>query len=376
MMSLFNIKSCRHENLIYLAVWGLLFGAPLLTEYVRATYNSDFRFDWTEVFIVWRRLAVYFVLFIFHNILLATLIFHKRRIILYFSSVIILLSIFITWQYYHKPPKMAKRPPMEQNVLLPLESLHMRPNVGRPPMPPPHPVDPHVLDIVVLMLIFGANFGIKVYFRSRSDRQRLAELEKQDVERQLEYLRCQINPHFFMNTLNNIHALVDIDPDQAKWAICNFSKMMRFVLYEGNRSGVLLAYELDFVRHYVELMQLRYTNKVHIDVELPDEVPNLLIPPMILITFIENAFKHGISYQHDSFVDVKVVVKDEWLQFVCRNSKNDTSIEKRGLGLVNVNKRLNLLYDNRYTLNIKDDNDIYIVELIIPLKNENPLSCN
>jgi len=224
------------------------------------------------------------------------------------------------------------------------------------------------LAIIVLLLMFGANLGIKGFFRSREDRKRLAALEKQNLEQQLEYLRYQINPHFFMNTLNNIHALVDIDPEKAKDTILELSKMMRFVLYEGNKQGVPLSSEFNFIRHYITLMQLRYTDRVRITVDLPQEVPDRQIPPLILITFIENAFKHGISYQNESFIEISGVVEDETLRFSCRNSKAEKPIEEKGgVGLDNVRKRLNLIYDKQYMLKIKSEPDIYTVELNIPL---------
>jgi LytS/YehU family sensor histidine kinase len=114
-------------------------------------------------------------------------------------------------------------------------------------------------------------------------------------------------------------------------------------------------------------MQLRYTDKVRIDLDLPGEVPDRQIPPLILVTFIENAFKHGVSYQRDSFVEVKASVAHNELQFSCRNSKADKpNEEKGGVGLANVRKRLNLLYGSNYALRINNAED-YSVELNIPL---------
>ena len=221
------------------------------------------------------------------------------------------------------------------------------------------------------------NLGIKLYFRTRNDHKKLMALEKENLEQQLEYLRYQINPHFFMNTLNNIHALVDIDPEKAKDTILELSKMMRFVLYEGDKKGVPLSREFDFIRHYIHLMKLRYTDKVRITVNLPQEVPDRQIPPLMLITFIENAFKHGISYQHDSFIDILIDITHpspltSHLYFSCCNSKANgqqptANSQQGGVGLQNVKQRLNLLYDNNYTLNIQDEADVYNVELTIPL---------
>lgn len=238
---------------------------------------------------------------------------------------------------------------------------------------PPIVGERDILSIIVLLLMFGANLGTKLYFRTRSDQRKLQELEKQNLEQQLEYLKYQINPHFFMNTLNNIHALVDIEPTKAQDTILELSKMMRFVLYEGDKSGVPLNRELEFIRTYITLMQLRYTDKVKITLDLPTEVPDKTMPPLMLVSFIENAFKHGVSYQHDSFIEIKVSIDEPLpevthLHFSCRNSKAEhPNQEKGGVGLVNVKKRLDLLYDKNYTLNIKDEADIYTVELIIPL---------
>ena len=391
------MKQSRQENLIYLAVWGLLFAAPLLSLYVRTVNDVSLAFDWTEVFIVWRRLLPFLLLFLVHNFLLAPLLVHKHKRIAYFAIVAAILAAFTVYQCNsrpgrpNKPEKGSHRPPMErvEHHHPPFDEPPMTFEGERPPLPdeappvqdkrplhkrhqadapPPIVGERDILAVVVLILMFGANIGIKGYYRSREDRKRLTELEHENLEQQLEYLRYQINPHFFMNTLNNIHALVDIDPEKAKSTILELAKLMRYVLYEGNKRSVLLYYELDFIRQYVTLMQLRYTDKVRITLDIPHNVPDRQISPLILITFIENAFKHGISYQHESFIEVAVAVGADRLRFNCRNSKAEQpNQEKGGVGLDNVRKRLNLLYDHNYTLKIQDETDIYNVELEIPL---------
>ena len=386
------MKQSRQENLVYLVVWGLLFATPLLSLYVRTISDSDATFNWTEVFLVWRRFAVYLVLFLIHNFLLAPLLVHQRRRVVYVAVVVLVIAAFMVYQYNSRPAfrPMGFKPPMEQ------ADRHQQPHFNEPsrtfdderlpfdgPLPqnrqmrqmrhhdgpPPIVGERDILAIIVLILMFGANLGIKSYFRSRDDRKRLEKLERENLAQQLEYLRYQINPHFFMNTLNNIHALVDINPEQAKDTILELSKMMRFVLYEGNKQGVPLSRELDFIRHYVALMQLRYTNKVKITLDLPQSTSDRQIPPLILITFIENAFKHGISYQHPSFIEVSVSEHDDAMHFTCRNSKGEKpNEEKGGVGLANIRKRLNLLYGRDYALRIKNDADSYSVELSLPLK--------
>ena len=365
------MKPLRQENIIYLVVWGLLFAAPLLSLYVRTLNDANLAFDWAEVFLVWRKFAVYLLLFLVHNFLLAPQLIHKHKRWTYFSIVAVLVGAFAIYQCSIRPEKPSVRPPYEMRK----HDFPAPPDRPKPPhklrptdAPPPIVGERDILAVVVLLLMFGANLGIKGYYRSRDDRRRLAELEKQTLEQQLEYLRYQINPHFFMNTLNNIHALIDIDPQKAQETIVELSKMMRFVLYEGDKRGVPLTKEMDFIRTYVKLMQLRYTDKVRIALHLPSEVPDRSIAPLLLISFVENAFKHGVSYQQESFIEVTVAVNDGKLQFSCRNSKAASpNEEKGGVGLANVRKRLDLLYQSNYTLSIHDDADVYTVELIIPL---------
>ena len=370
-MNCFKQQS-RQENLIYLVMWGVLFATPILSMYVRTLADGHAEFHWNEVFFVWGKFALFLTLFLVHNFLLAPLLVYQHRRTIYFSVMAVIVAAFIVFQCTTKPdlPRPEMRPDMPHQ-----EMRHNPSPIAHHPSPithhhrPPIFIGEHdIVAVVILILMFGMNIGIKGFFRSRKDHQRLIRLEKENLEQQLEYLKYQINPHFFMNTLNNIHALVDIDPEKAKDTIVELSKMMRFILYEGDKHGVPLSREFDFIRNYLTLMGLRYTDKVSITVDLPAEVPDKTIPPLMLISFIENAFKHGISYQHPSFIDIRASVDSHRLHFQCRNSKAELSNqEKGGVGLQNVKKRLNLLYDNNYTLHINDAPDVYSVELTIPI---------
>ena len=392
----------RHENLIYLVMWGVLFAAPLVSHYVgsvsdeSSTLHEQTALITGDVMRVWRKLIVYLVLFLIHNFLLAPLIIYAHKRVAYFSLVAVLVAGFTVIQCSGNPQRPRHRdfmhPRMEQEALAPEwnhgEDMGHRPPFDHSPMEgeermselfkhgphdfrqgtPPIFREHDVMAVVVLILMFGANLGLKGYFRSRNDQKRLAQLEKQNLEQQLEYLRYQINPHFFMNTLNNIHALVDIDPAKAQETIVELSKMMRFVLYEGDKHGVPLSREFEFIRTYIKLMQLRFTDKVRITVDLPAEVPDKTVPPLMLISFIENAFKHGVSYKKASFIEIKVEVEGDSLHFSCRNTKAEKpNEEKGGVGLANVRKRLNLLFDHNYTLRISDGVEVYDVDLVIPL---------
>ena len=243
---------------------------------------------------------------------------------------------------------------------------------GRFPKPTPFPYPPFVLryliHFIIAFLMVGFNIAIKLFFKSFRDEEMLKELEHQRLQSELEYLKYQINPHFFMNTLNNIHALVDIDTGKAKSTIVELSKLMRYVLYEASNRTILLSREIQFLDNYIALMKLRYTGRVRIECCMPDEVPEVQIPPLLFISFVENAFKHGVSYQEESFIRVFMSVEDGRLAFRCSNSNHGRSVEQHhGIGLENIRKRLRLLFGQDYTLSINERDDSFNVLLIIPL---------
>jgi putative regulator of cell autolysis len=189
----------------------------------------------------------------------------------------------------------------------------------------------------------------------------------------MDYLKYQINPHFFMNTLNNIHALIDIDTESAKNAVIELSKMMRYVLYESGREIISLNRDIQFLKNYIELMRIRYTDAVNISVESPGNLPEQLsIPPLLLIVFVENAFKHGVSYNHPSFIRLKIEYADGQVTSTLTNSRHAAQSSKHpaGIGLENVRKRLELIYGAKnYSLEIREEEKTYTVKLVIPTLN-------
>ena len=385
-------KDELRENLIYLGLWALLFLSPILITYMRLTTDSHLTFQWDEVFFVWRKFLVFFVIFLIHNFFVAPLLVYRKKRMLYFGGVLCLLVLFQTYQCAHRPDDFADgkqtelvgrppqfdgdRPPMPPKSMQKGDEgrgahhpplMHKSPH-ERGPMPPAFLGEHDVIAFIVIFLMLGMNVGIKLYFKMSKDSEMLDELKSKSLEQQLEYLKYQINPHFFMNTLNNIHALVDIDPEKAKSTILELSKLMRYVLYEGANDTVPLQHEVAFLNNYITLMKIRYTDKVKIDVDVPADMPDKNVPPLLFITFVENAFKHGVSYQRESFIQVVITIDDEHVKFVCRNRKIDEAEEQHGgVGLANVRQRLQLIYGSSHTLNITEEDDIYSVELTIPL---------
>lgn len=358
----------------YLTVWVAVFLTPLVAYYVETAQQGK-SFGWHFVLEAWTNFLPFFVLFWLHDILLAPLLIQKGKIKRYAVYVLITVAVFIMVRCATRI-NPAPAPPDDYLPRHPTEKIEpIRP--PRPDERPPHnhhkkpnePLNPAMfISLAVAVMMCGLNNAVKLYFKARKDETTLSELERQSLQKELEYLRYQINPHFFMNTLNNIHALVDIDPNRAKQTVIELSKLMRYVLYEGAMKTVPVSHEIDFVRNYLALMKLRYTDKVDITATFPEALPDLKIAPLLLITFVENAFKHGISYRKASFIDISVKTEGQRLMFSCINSVAPRiGSQPGGVGLTNVKKRLGLIYKDTFNLDIKSDAERFSVSLTIPL---------
>ena len=189
------------------------------------------------------------------------------------------------------------------------------------------------------------------------------------IDSQLDFLRSQVSPHFLMNTLNNIHALIDIDGEEAKSSIIILSQLMRHLLYESDHKRNLISKEMDFIRNYVDLMKLRVSDKVDVRLQIDETLPNNSIPPLLFTSLLENAFKHGITKNKDSFIHINIQSSDSTLTFEIKNGipNRIKSNAHSGIGLKNTRKRLDLLYGNNCDLLISDDDDVYVARLTVPL---------
>lgn len=312
-----------------------------------------------------KTLLSFLILVLIHHFLLAPLI--RKRLPLYIGLVAALLCLFGIW-CFSKVGSFREGPPFQQ------ESEMMPPPPhgpgGRAPDSPGRrgPMRPEAARLIMGILLVGVDLGVYFYIDSRRKERRMKELEAENTRQQLESLRYQINPHFFMNTLNNIHALVDIDPEKAKESIEEFSKMMRILLYEGDAPTIPLERELGFIEHFISLMRLRYReDALRIETIFPEERGGAAVPPLVMASFVENAFKHGVSYSQESFIRVKVELQDGKVVFHCTNSLHPSQGEKLpGIGLENIKKRLALLYGNAYTLSVDEDGGRYDLLLAIP----------
>ena len=215
------------------------------------------------------------------------------------------------------------------------------------------------------MLLSTAVYVISSNFKTREDRKSL-ETEKLNAE--LAFLRSQINPHFLFNSLNNIYSLAYKKSEKTPEAILKLSEIMRYMLYESNEDLVLLEEEINYLENYIELQKLRFKEKVYVDLHVDIDEEGLRIMPLLLISFLENAFKHGVSTDELKPIRIDIGVQKRRLHFKAENAKNQVNKDQtRGVGLTNLKRRLQLGYPDRHTINIVESEHYYTSELFIYL---------
>ncbi|MFD2863247.1 sensor histidine kinase [Mucilaginibacter antarcticus] len=194
------------------------------------------------------------------------------------------------------------------------------------------------------------------------------DLENQRLSAELAFLKSQINPHFLFNSLNSIYSLAYQHSENTPGAILKLSEIMRYMLYECNDNKVDLSKELQYLQNYIDLQKIRFGNNAQIDYKIDGEVTDQKIVPLLLIAFIENAFKHGIGNDTQSPIIMVISIDKEHLQFYIENKKYTNNRDAiGGIGLSNVKRRLDLLYPGKYNLQIRDEIDTYTCELSLVL---------
>jgi two-component system LytT family sensor kinase len=218
--------------------------------------------------------------------------------------------------------------------------------------------------IIFIFLSTVLKFTVDWFLNERIQR----DLENQRLSAELSFLKSQINPHFLFNSLNSIYSLAYQKSDTTPEAILKLSEIMRYMLYECNDNKVELTKELQYLQNYIDLQKIRFGNKAFIDFEVNGEVTDQHIVPLLLISFIENAFKHGIANDALSPIKLKINLEDGHLYFFIQNKKHTHNRDASGgIGLNNVRRRLDLLYPGKYNLDIRDEADTYTCQLSLVL---------
>lgn len=381
------------EYVIYLFLWLLFLIIPIITN------NYSSKGDFEKVFYDGLRLLPFVLIFLVNNLMLLPWLLFRSRTKLYVLSLFV-VALSVTSVFHLLNPKIFKGDPkvLEQRILKDPQwgREEMRPGIppvvrnNVPSSPelfkprsepgvaqgskiplPGQPLVQFINTFLISLLIAGFNTAIAVTNRWFTEEQARKEVEKEHMKSELAFLQNQISPHFFMNTLNNIHALIEADQKLAQNAVLKLSEMMRYLLYESGRGTTTLKREIEFLRSYVKLMQLRVDDSVIVNIDLPDDFENVNLPPLLFISFIENAFKHGVSYREPSALSFKLIQDKGELKFISENTissfrSNDTLRLHSGIGLENIKKRLELLYGGNHQLFIDSDKNTFKVTLIIP----------
>ena len=218
--------------------------------------------------------------------------------------------------------------------------------------------------IFFLFLSTALKFGVDWFLNERVQR----DLENQRLTAELAFLKSQINPHFLFNSLNSIYSLAYQKSDTTPEAILKLSEIMRYMLYESNDNKVDLTKELQYLQNYIDLQKIRFGNKAFVDFKITGDVGNQKIVPLLLIAFIENAFKHGVANDPSSPICLRINLDGTHLHFFMENKKHMMNRDTEGgIGLNNVKRRLDLLYSGNYSLTIRDEANTYTCELSLVL---------
>lgn len=340
------------ENLLYILVWSMALLVPILN----SKMMSEEHVYLVDISVVWSKLLPYIIIFVINNSLLIPRLLQRHHPIAYVAvSIVMLVAIFYPLEYFEDSLRHLPYTVSDSYV------IHGRASFTDLAW---------YWNVLLGLFMMCANFGIKSVFKSIQDENKLAEMKRHSLQAEMDYLKYQFNPHFFMNTLNNIHALIDIDPDAAKETVIELSKMMRYVLYEAENEHTNLEQEVEFVDNYIKLMRIRYTSNVDVRMNIHRPIPKgVKVPPLLFIVFVENAFKHGVSYNEPSFVHIDIGGGNGYVTCeVCNSRHAKPSENKGGVGLENVRKRLDLIFGKDYQLLIDERRaDEYKVRLSIPV---------
>ena len=193
------------------------------------------------------------------------------------------------------------------------------------------------------------------------------EVKAQKLQAYLTQLKYQLQPHFFFNALNNIYSLIAFDPQKAQQSVHSLSKLMRHFMQNSDQKQISLAEEVDFLQQYISLMQLRLTDKTTVQVDFPNQLPPLTIAPLLFISLVENAFKHGVSATEATELSFSLRVEENKVLFRSENTiiPTNESLYSSGIGIDNLRKRLTLLYPKKHQYIVEEKDGKYIAQLTI-----------
>lgn len=330
--------------LFNLILWGLYIGLPLLSpvhhehelEHPHPHQNPEF----TEH--IWLELSTVVPLFYLITLVLIPYVFKKKGVWYFFGYLFILNILFLGIQYLLNTTLLAFEGPIRDGL--------------------------NLKGFFPLIMISGiaSTYGLLLEFIERESK--IEDLRNEQMRSELSFLRSQISPHFIFNILNSIVYLIRTKADKkAEEVTIRLSSLMRYMLYDSDQSMVPLDREVEYVQNYIDLQRMRFEDDVQINFHVIGTVDGSMIEPMLLIPFVENAFKHGVGFVRDPFIQVNLSFEKGVLDFQVENKigklLEDQKDESSGIGLKNVSRRLELLYPNKHQIEIKQNEALFKVHL-------------
>ena len=385
-----SIKENRRRIILHIVTWFLLLSINYLFLKLYVIY-FDFHFH----ILIWLLyISIFYISFSF----LIPVFLLKKKILMFIACSVILLALsyfindsinrnqFITifrerknnqpGQDFFRLPRESQsqmgqaKPPLELN----------RQEVSRPDLErmlkggPPKPLfGPGFFSIYGLITVYFASISIKFLQKLRDDDKKESEISKERISTELLYLKQQVNPHFLFNTLNNIYSLSIKNPDLTPEAILKVSSILRYTLYKSDNSLAFLKDEIEIINTYIDFQKLRFKNNLPIERQITGLADNKKVEPFILLPLVENAFKYGMVNQNDSLISIQITINHDELKFLISNKKNilaEPDFVHPGIGIKNIQRRLDLVYPGRHKFKITDEDKMFSVLLEIPLIND------
>lgn len=359
----------RINNLIkvafHVSLWVLLY----FLNYI-ITRDYAIKFDFLIEFAI---IAIYAIIFYLNYYFLMPLLY-KKKVIIYMALSIFLISgaLFLKINLNRSRFERGHIVKIEKREKPPFHNPSFKPKPGDPQFRPGNMKNRRLLfDSYGLLLFFALSFSMRFIQKWQDDERNKSELEKEKIKAELSYLKQQVNPHFLFNSLNSIYSLSLSKSDVTANSILKLSAILRYMLYESEDSLVSLREEISTIQDYIDLQRLRLTDKVSLNLQIIGNSEGYKIVPFMLIPLIENAFKYGVDNVNNTFINIVLVIKGSILEMEVSNKvvlNNIKSSKNSGIGLKNIQRRLELLYANEYTFKTTKVQDVFTVQLELALR--------
>lgn len=335
--------------LLHVLVWLILISMPYL---LSQGQNVDSPVVPKVLISTWVPLFSYAIIFYSNYLIFIDRFFFNKKTLLFFVINIVLITVLV-WSNHELKDYLIQ-------LIIPGDN---------PPRRPPRTIFWY-LDFLGSIVPLAFSIALKTTEKWMKTEALQKETMNVRLQSEIQHLKYQLQPHFFFNALNTIYSMVDHHPESAKKTIHSLGKLMRYLLYDTETEKVPLQKEIDFMTQYIELMKLRFSDKIKISYSFPEVVPNIKIVPLLFITLIENTFKHGVTASTSSDLSFNLELKETHLTFTATNPntpKNNSDKSGSGIGLENLKKRLQLLYPYQHHFDYKVEDGIFTAILTLEI---------